>query len=50
MILFILDNERGNYRQRDRNDRGDDSNEFSTAGRSSNNNSNAESQSRNQKR
>jgi len=42
------DNDRGNYRHRD--DRSHDTNEFTNHGRSSNNNFNAEPQSRNQQR
>jgi len=44
------DNERGNQRPRDRDDRNQNPDEFSTYGRSSNRNVNADSQSRNQPR
>lgn len=47
-FCLYLDNDRGNYRPRE--ERNLDSNEFTSAGRPSNNNYNSETQSRNQQR
>lgn len=49
-MKFYLDYDRGNYRQRDRDDRNNDVDESSSHGRSSNNHFNPDSQSRSQPR